>query len=62
VAWQYTWQPLTGGRAEVMEALFRLTTPSGSQGYLVQETAPAATWVLSRPVLNEALNTFRTHS
>ena len=62
VAWQYTWQPLTGGRAEVMEALFRLATPSGSQGYLVQETAPAATWVLSRPVLNEALNTFRTHS
>jgi hypothetical protein len=62
VAWQYTWQPLTGGRAEVMEALFRLATPSGSQGYLVQETAPAATWVLSRPVLDEALRTFRTHS
>jgi tRNA A-37 threonylcarbamoyl transferase component Bud32 len=62
VAWQYTWQPLSGGRAEVMEALFRLATPSGSQGYRVQETAPAATWVLSRPVLNEALSTFRTHS
>jgi hypothetical protein len=62
VVWQYTWQPLSGGRAEVMEALFRLATPSGSQGYLVQETAPAATWVLSRPVFNEALRTFRTRS
>ena len=62
VVWQYTWQPFSGGRAEVMEALFRLATPSGSQGYLVQETAPAAIWILTRPVLNEALSTFRTHS
>jgi tRNA A-37 threonylcarbamoyl transferase component Bud32 len=61
VVWQYTWQPLNG-RAEVMEALFRLATPSGSQGYLVQETAPAATWILTRPAPNEALRTFRAHS
>jgi tRNA A-37 threonylcarbamoyl transferase component Bud32 len=62
VVWQYTWQPSSGGRAEVIEVLFRLATPAGSQGYLVQETAPAATWGLIRPVFNEALRTFRTHS
>jgi tRNA A-37 threonylcarbamoyl transferase component Bud32 len=62
VLWQYTWQPPGGGRAEVLEALFQLDTPSGRQGYLVQETAPAATWLLSRPVFNEALRTFHTHS
>ena len=61
VLWQYTWQPPGGGRAEVLEALFQLATRSGRQGYLVQETAPAATWLLSRPVFNEALRTFRPH-
>jgi tRNA A-37 threonylcarbamoyl transferase component Bud32 len=61
VVWQYTWQPFTGGRAETIETLFRLVTQSGSQGYRVQETAPAAAWLLSRPVFNEALRTFRTH-
>jgi tRNA A-37 threonylcarbamoyl transferase component Bud32 len=60
VLWQYTWQPPSGGRAEALEALFQLATPSGRQGYLVQETAPATTWLLSRPVFNEALRTFRT--
>ena len=60
--WQYIWQPPSGGRAEVLEALFQLATPPGRQGYLVQETAPATTWLLSRPVFNEALRTFRTHS
>ena len=45
----------------MLEALFQLATRSGRQGYLVQETAPAATWLLNRPVFNEALRTFRPH-
>ena len=30
--WQYTWQPPGRGRAEVLEALFQLATPSGQPG------------------------------
>jgi eukaryotic-like serine/threonine-protein kinase len=60
--WQYMWQPGRGGRAEALEALFRLATPAGRQAYLVQETAPARDWVASRLVFTKALDTFRVHS
>ncbi len=62
VAWQVTWQPGSGGRMEVLEIAFRITTPAGRQGYQVRESAPAAAWAASQPVFRQALITFRARS
>ncbi|HUY50963.1 MAG TPA: serine/threonine-protein kinase [Streptosporangiaceae bacterium] len=62
VAWEFTWQPSQGGRAEVLDVAFRLTTTAGPQAYLLRESAPAATWTASQPVFSAALRTFRPQS
>ncbi|MGO9220522.1 MAG: protein kinase domain-containing protein [Streptosporangiaceae bacterium] len=62
VAWQFTWQPASGGRMEVLEIAFRVTTPAGRQGYLVRESAPASAWTASQPEFHQALITFRARS
>jgi hypothetical protein len=62
LAWQFSWQPASGGRTEVREIAFRLTTPAGDQGYLVRESGPAASWTATQPVFRQALRTFRVRS
>jgi hypothetical protein len=62
LAWQFSWQPASGGRTEVREIAFRLTTPAGDQGYLVRESGPAASWTVTQPVFRQALRTFRVRS
>jgi Protein kinase domain len=61
-AWQFTWQPPSGGRMEVLDLVFRLTTPAGHHAYRVQESAPAAAWAVTQPVFRRALSTFRARS
>jgi hypothetical protein len=61
-AWQFTWQPASGGRMEVRDIAFRLVTPAGRQAYRVQESAPAAAWAAAQPVFRNALSTFRAGS
>jgi hypothetical protein len=61
-AWQFTWQPVNGGRMEALEIAFRITTAAGSQAYLVRESAPVTGWVAAQPVFRNALGTFRTRS
>ena len=36
VAWQFTWQPASGGRVEVLDIAFRIITPAGRQAYHVR--------------------------
>ena len=62
VAWQFTWQPASGGRMESRDIAFRLATPAGRQAYLVRESAPAAAWAAAQPVFRNALSTFRARS
>ncbi len=57
--WEFTWQPAQGPRAEVRESLFRLATPAGPQGYLVQESAEVTAWRRTRSAFATALRTFR---
>ena len=59
VAWQFTWQPATAGRMEVLDIAFRITTPAGRQAYRVRESAPEAAWAATQPVFRNALSTFR---
>ena len=62
-AWKFTWQPASGGRMEVRDIGFRLTTPGGHrQAYLVRESAPAVAWAAAQPVFRTALSTFRARS
>ncbi len=62
VAWQFTWQPASGGRREVRDIAFRLATPGGGQAYLVQESAPVLAWAASQPEFRQALSTFRARA
>ncbi len=62
VAWQFTWQPASGRRREVRDIAFRVPARSGGRAYLVQESAPVATWTASQPVFKQALSTFRASS
>ena len=59
VAWQFTWQPASGGRMEVLDIAFRITTPAGHRAYHVRESAPEAAWAATQPVFRNALSTFR---
>ena len=59
VAWQFTWQPASGGRVEVLDIAFRITTPAGHRAYHVRESAPEAAWAATQPVFRNALSTFR---
>ena len=62
VAWQFTWQPAGGGRMEVLDIAFRITTPAGRRAYHVRESAPEAAWAATQPVFRNALRTFRPRS
>jgi hypothetical protein len=62
VTWQFTWQPASGGRMEVLDIAFRLPTRAGHHAYLVRESAPASAWAATRPVFRTALATFRVRS
>jgi hypothetical protein len=62
VAWQFTWQPATGGRREVRDIAFRVGARNGGRAYLVQESAPAVAWAASQPEFRQALSTFRVGS
>ena len=62
VAWQFTWQPASGGRLEVRDIAFRAGPPGGGRAYLVQESAPVAAWAASQPEFGQALGTFRAAS
>ena len=59
VAWQFTWQPATAGRMEVLDIAFRITTPAGRRAYRIRESAPEAAWAATQPVFRNALSTFR---
>ncbi|MGH3121497.1 MAG: hypothetical protein ACRDND_10815, partial [Streptosporangiaceae bacterium] len=61
-AWQFTWQPASGGRLEVRDIAFRVAAPSGGRAYLVQESAPVVAWAASQPEFRQALSTFRAGS
>jgi hypothetical protein len=59
---QFTWQPSSGTRMEVLAIALRLTTPAGHRAYLVRESAPAAAWAAAQPAFRAALSTFRARS
>ena len=62
VAWQFTWQPASGGRMEVLDVVFRITTPAGRRAYHLRESAPEAAWAATQPVFRNTLSTFRPRS
>ena len=62
VAWQFTWQPVTGRRREVRDIAFRVPVRNGGRAYLVQESAPVVAWAASQPEFRQALSTFRASS
>jgi hypothetical protein len=61
-AWQFTWQPASGGRQEVRDIAFRVAAPGGGRAYLVQESAPVVAWAASQPEFRQSLTTFRAGS
>ena len=62
MAWQFTWQPASGGWLEVRNIAFRLASPGGGQAYLMRESAPVPEWAASQPEFRQALSTFRARS
>ena len=62
VAWQFTWQPASGGRLEVRDIAFRMARPGGGRAYLIQESAPVVAWAASQREFRQALSTFRAGS
>ena len=61
VAWQFTWQPASGGRVEVRDIAFRAASGHG-RAYLIQESAPMVMWASRQPEFRQALSTFRAGS
>ena len=57
--WKFTWDD-QGVQQEVIDLLFVLQTPAGSQSYALYMTAPAALWTPLRPVFDEMAETFAT--
>jgi hypothetical protein len=57
--WKFTWDD-QGVQQEVIDLLFVLQTPAGSQSYALYMTAPAAQWTQLRPVFDEMAETFAT--
>jgi len=57
--WKFTWDD-QGVQQEVIDLLFVLQTPAGSQSYALYMTAPAALWTQLRPVFDEMAETFAT--
>jgi eukaryotic-like serine/threonine-protein kinase len=57
--WKFTWDD-QGVQQEVIDLLFVLQTPAGSQSYALYMTAPAALWTSLRPVFDEMAETFTT--
>jgi serine/threonine protein kinase len=57
--WKYTWDD-QGVQQEVIDLLFVLQTPAGSQSYALYMTAPAALWTQMRPIFDEEVETFAT--
>ncbi len=55
--WKFTWDD-QGVQQEVIDLLFVLQTPAGSQSYALYMTAPAALWTQMRPVFDEEVETF----
>jgi eukaryotic-like serine/threonine-protein kinase len=55
--WKFTWDD-QGVRQEVIDLLFILNTPAGSQSYALYMTAPEAMWSQLRPVFDEEVETF----
>ncbi len=55
--WKFTWDD-QGVRQEVIDLLFVLQTPAGSQSYALYMTAPATLWNQMRPVFDEEAETF----
>src|SRR5579862_4259026 len=57
--WKFTWDD-QGVQQEVIDLLFVLQTPAGSQSYALYMTAPEAMWTQLRPVFDEMAETFTT--
>jgi serine/threonine protein kinase len=57
--WKFTWDD-QGVQQEVIDLLFVLQTPAGSQSYALYMTAPASMWTQIRPVFDEMAETFKT--
>ncbi len=57
--WKFTWDD-QGVQQEVIDLLFVLQTPAGSQSYALYMTAPEALWTQLRPVFDEMAETFTT--
>jgi eukaryotic-like serine/threonine-protein kinase len=55
--WKFTWDD-QGVQQEVIDLLFVLQTPAGSQSYALYMTAPQAMWNRMRPVFDEEVETF----
>jgi hypothetical protein len=56
-SWRFHWQEAGAARTAVLQVLFTLTTPAGSQSYALTESAPAASF--PAVVFGEALLTFK---
>ena len=59
--WKFTWDD-QGVQQEVIDLLFVLQTPAGSQSYALYMTAPEAQWTQLRPIFDEMAETFTTGS
>ena len=58
-SWRFHWQQAGAARTAVLQVLFTLTTPAGSQSYAFTESAPAASFPAVDVVFGEALLTFK---
>jgi len=58
ISWAFSWQPAQGSRRDVVETLLRPAAVAGPDGFLIQESAPAAALRSAKPVFATALRTF----
>jgi len=58
ISWAFSWQPAQGSRRDVVETLLRPAGVAGPNGFLIQESAPAAAFSSAKPVFATALRTF----
>ncbi len=59
--WKFTWTD-NGVQQEAIDLLFVLQTPAGAQSYALYMTAPASSWTQTRPIFDEAAETFATQT
>jgi hypothetical protein len=58
-AWEFTWQDPGLGRVHVLDLMYIVPTPEGSQSYALYLSAPERAWSRSLGVFGEEMRTFR---